>query len=142
MATAMKSKRPAEQGGQFRILIGDHIGKGPDGCECDDCLRTNGTDHRYTARRYSNTGDALDPENYDNDLIDSPVDLVARHNKGPNSRKFERVQTPRVREKAAGSPPDLEAMTNRQLQDYARETGVDLAGAKSREDIIRVLRSV
>jgi hypothetical protein len=142
MATAMKrnAKRAAEKGGQFRLLVGAHVGPGPKGCECDDCLKSKGANHVYNAKRYDGRNRPLDPDGYDNDTIDSPdVDLVARFNTD-FSVKFERVGPGQSQTAAAPAPFPLEKMTLAQLMAVANEEEIDLKGASKKEDIIRIIK--
>ena len=118
MATAIKSKTPPKQGGKFRVLVGEHIGKGPEGCECQACIQSNGLNHRYRSvvykgnyqfnpyeldewvgkgKRKEDHPKPIGPDNpYDGDIVDSDEDLALLHNfpPGPNfpgSFKFERL---------------------------------------------------
>jgi len=140
MATAIKKVKVKEQGGTFRLLVGDHLDFGPPGCECEDCLRSGGRDHRYQAKRYNQqTGEPIDGPDYDGDLIESKHDLEARFNKGPFSRKFERVYQDRPTF-AALVQPNLEAMSVKELQELAQDQEIDISGAKTKEDLLRILR--
>ena len=118
MASALARKNPVETGGTFRILIGTHLGDGPAGCECDACLNSAGKNHRY---------EAFDPRRhtqpYDNDIIDSKVDLELRFNRGPMSKKFERVHEGYQSQPPAPYP--LEKMTSAQLLMVAADEGID-----------------
>lgn len=88
MASAIKRTAPQEVGGTFRIRVGDCLEDGPAGCECDGCLTSGGKNHRYRARHFHpHTGEPMDPPEYDNDIIETPRDLVQRH----GGSKFERV---------------------------------------------------
>jgi len=144
MATAYKSKKQAEQGGLFRVLIGLHFGKGPDGCECPNCEQTvdiagkpvRGTNHVYRART------PLDPPDYDGDLIQSDVDMEQRHNHGAGSRKFERVHEGQGQQfQSAPEPYPLEKMNIPQLIAHAEEEEIDLKGASKKDDILRILKT-
>lgn len=129
MATAVKSQTPKQRGGKFRVLVGAHLGRGPQGCECEACLKSAGVNHVYQMRG------PKDPPGYDGDVIESEVDLVARHNRGPGSVKFERVEE--AAQAQAAMP--YEKMSLAQLLAVAAEEEVDLRGASKREDVLRVL---
>jgi hypothetical protein len=166
MATAVRRK-PETKGGLFRLLIGDHVGWGPPGCECDDCLKTpeaerrangnRGKDHRYRARFYHpqkgrfenpDTGAEIkEPGDYDNDVIDSPTDLEKHNGPHPSLRKFARVGSDHDREWAGGPPvaqaPEpypLEKMTYAQLLAVADDEEVALEGAKGKEEVLRKIQ--
>lgn len=112
---AYKTKRSGpERPGKFRVLVGSHLAAGPEGCGCDDCAR--GLDHVYEsyathlgrvreANRNRPAGEPpmknIPPQEYTGDVIDSPVDLVARFNTPPNSIKFERWGETPLHEAAA-----------------------------------------
>jgi hypothetical protein len=143
MATAIKSKRVKEEGGLFRILVGIHLGKGPEGCECPNCEQTveikgvpvRGTNHIYRARS------PLDPPEYDGDLIQSDVDMEQRHNRGAGSRKFERVHEGQAAVAQPPAPFPLDKMTIPQLIAVAEEEEIDLKGASKKDDILRILKT-
>lgn len=103
MATAIKRKRHNEVGGTFRLVTGSHLDYGPEGCECDGC-QGGGGNHVYnsyqtylgTVRelnqkrpRHSEPIKATPPDKYDDDIITSSVDLVARF----GASKFQRVDS-------------------------------------------------
>lgn len=92
MAQRIRQDRKNELGGVFRVLIGSHIGQGPEGCECDNCAygddATRAKNHRYRARQKS------DQPEYDGDIVESEVDLCARFNAGGGSIKYERLHEP------------------------------------------------
>lgn len=151
MATAIKDQRLKEQGGKFRILVGEHLGQGPLGCECASCLRSEGKDHRYKAALRGRDGLLLHPDTrkpidgdnpYDGDIIDSLVDLSARFNQGPSSLKFERLGfAVSLTQPAPPIPYPLEKMTLAQLLSVAEEEEIDLRGASKREDVLKILRN-
>lgn len=132
MATATMANKKQEQGGTFRIIIGNHLGDGPKGCQCDSCANSKGKNHVYRARMHT------DPEDYDGDIIESTIDLERRCNQG-TSRKFERV---RAGDLTSQPPPayPLEKMTVAQLMSVAEDEEIDLKGASKKEDIIKLLR--
>lgn len=151
MATAIKRRQAPEQGGMFRVLVGEHLGDGPAGCECDACLASGGKNHRYAAKRYNlKTGAPLDPGGYDNDLIESKVDLELRFNAGPFSRKFERVHAHQLTQApatatvtatvTATNQAALEEMSLQQLVALAAEEEIDLKGARTKEAVIKAMR--
>ena len=115
-------------------MVGLHIGKGPDGCACDSCVATGGKDHVYSARSPG------DPPDYDNDIIDSPSDLT-KHNHGPLSIKFERIDgnTTYIPAPEPKSKP-LEDMTVPQLIAVAEDAEVDISGLKSKETMVAALK--
>lgn len=144
MATAVKSTKKPEQGGVFRVLIGEHVGYGPAGCECDACLKTpvderqrlggRGKNHRYRARLPS------DSENWDGDLIESEFDLELRFNQG-FSRKFARVYQGEQQYAAPPAPYPLDKMSLPQLLAYAEEEEIDVKGLKARDEVLKALKA-
>jgi len=177
VATAVKRKLPRQQeGGKFRVIVGSHLDKGPEGCECSGCAVSwaggdptcdhklipgkgkyckcgaaliGGGNHLYEAydtyyrqclRRKETP---LSQEAYDGDIIDSTVSLVDRFNQGTYSRKFERVHEQHAPAQATPPPSyPLEKMNVPQLVAYAEEEEIDLRGAKTKEEILRVIRAV
>lgn len=103
MATAIKRKRHNETGGVFRLVTGSHLDYGPEGCECEGCLGAGGNHvynsyptHLGTVReqnqkrpRHSDPIKPIPPDKYDDDLVHSKVDLVARF----GLSKFQRVDS-------------------------------------------------
>jgi hypothetical protein len=96
-ATAQIRTKPVPKPGTFRVLIGRHQDDGPVGCGCDDCLRSteaelkaNGGRSKHHIYRAREPGD---PADFDGDLVESRSDLELKLNRGPGSRKFERVVT-------------------------------------------------
>lgn len=133
-----------EQGGTFRVLVGIHFGDGPTGCQCDDCVLSNGKNHVYRARNDRRIGNQdADPPGYSGDIIVSKQDLCRRFNQEPFSRKFERVFD------AAPATPigsverewgNLDTMSVKDLQDLAAAEEIDTKGAKTKEDLIKAIR--
>lgn len=134
---AYKTRRAGpERPGKFRVLVGSHLGAGPDGCPCDDCAR--GLDHVYEsyathlgrvreANRTRAPGEPpmknIPPQEYTGDIVDSPVDLAARFNTPPFSIKFERFDDTPLHESAA---------LRRRIEDLERENAL-LRGQKQAE---------
>jgi len=144
MATAMKNLVPPEQGGIFRVLVGAHVDQGPPGCECEHCRRSKGHDHQYEAystylarmRQAGQADQALEPKKYDNDLVESRVDLERRFNVGEFSRKFARVNDP--------VPPaayPLEKMTVAQLLTVCEEEEIEHKGEAKKEKLLALIQA-
>ena len=141
-----------EVGGVFRVLVGVHFDDGPPGCDCDYCFKSEGKNHRYRARRMmrvreGNTFFDPDPEGYTGDLVTTLLDLEKRHNQGSFSRKFERVIQAAVPPPAPPAPhwqPSdslLEAMSFKDVQDYAAAEEIDLRGATSKAEALKVVKA-
>jgi hypothetical protein len=169
VATALKRTTPQEVGGTFRIRVGDHLDDGPPGCECDGCLTSGGKNHRYRARRYHpHTGEPMDPPEYDNDIVESPRDLVARCGNSKMERVYDHNRysygyqphppgayaqptTPQAEYQAveggegevvtSSRLPSLEAMSLPALREYAAAEEIELHGARSKEDVIKAIRA-
>ncbi len=138
----------------YRILVGVHIGDGPEGCTCVSCRIPKGQlghgNHRYEAwQTYSGLArkagqEPLPRGTYRNDLILSTVDLVALHN-FPHSRKFERVAVeappapPAPAELPVVTGKDLASMEARELRQLAKLLGVQVADGASRDELFQAL---
>ena len=151
------SKYRNERGGKFRVLVGAHIDNGPPGCECDECSVSDGKNHLYRQR------DAKDPPAWAGDIIETTADLEMRFNAGPYSRKFERVRedapavvghvwdqaketleqfTARMNKVNAPKPSlNLDAMALKDLQQLAADEEIDLKGAKTKEEAVKVIKA-
>jgi len=84
---AQPVKRPREEGGTFRVLVGVHLTDCPPGCECAGAPHN----HAYRARRAQafragGKDYPADPPDYDGDVFESASDLAVR-----DSVKFARV---------------------------------------------------
>ena len=84
------------------------------------------------------------------EIVDSPVDLVAKFNR-PNSRKFELIDdlgnsSTQViaQSKPVVTPmvmPNLDSLSLKDLQNLAAEEEIDIKGLTKREDIIKTIKS-
>ena len=97
---AQPVKRPREEGGTFRVLVGVHLADCPPGCECDGAPH----DHAYRARRDRDIrhGGKLypaDPPDYDGDTFESAADLAKR-----DPVKFARVARAAAAPQASAEP--------------------------------------
>ena len=146
-----------ERGGKFRVIVGGHLDKGPPGCDCDACFASDGKNHLYRQR------DAKDPPNWAGDIIETEADLEMRFNAGPYSRKFERVRedapavvghvwdqaketleqfTARMsKANAPKTPLNLDAMALKDLQQLAADEEIDLKGAKTAAEAIKIIKA-
>ena len=128
-----------ERGGTFRVEVGVHFGNGPPGCECDDCATSGGRGHVYRAR------EANDLPDWTGDLIESAVDLCARFNQEPNSRKFSRVQeaaAPQVVEKLVEKFVDFDEMSLAELRDFAAGEEIELSdGCDTKPKVLAAIRA-
>ena len=100
---AQPVKRPREEGGTFRVLVGVHLADCPPGCECDGAPHN----HAYRARRdrsirHGGKDYPADPPDYDGDTFESAADLARR-----DPVKFARVERP------AAPAPNLEVPARR-----------------------------
>lgn len=139
-------KRPVEQGGRFRVLIGTHLDQGPAGCECQGCLGDKGRNHLYRARlheavRVGPNIEGPDAPDWDGDIINSKVDLCARFNMGPNSTKFERVREDAVNVPYQPQQPSYDGLSLAQLIAIAQEEEIDLKGASKREEVLKLVKA-
>lgn len=137
-------KRPKENGGKFRILIGNHLGDGPVGCDCSDCYNSEGKNHLYRARRLTSLGPDMpaDPQGYSGDIIQTEADLETRFNRGPNSRKFERIVDGQAQASPSlpPAPYPLDKMNLSQLMSVAADEEIDLKGATTKKEIAEIIK--
>lgn len=133
----------------YRVAAGDHVGPGPEGCECDRCV------HDRMER-----GKAKDDPNYVprllshiykmNDVIETDEDLTVFNQ--PGSMKFELVDAmgrPTLQETRTAPPQPqaqqpvsdgLELMNVKDLRKHAAEEEIDLGDAKGKTEIIKKIR--
>ena len=173
MATAVKRK-PKQGvktgGGVFRVLGGKHWGKGPPGCECDQCLKSS----KEMVDRIARDGESKDPkdptfgfspvtgkdakdrspmhqyaqatptspEGYDNDIVESDVDLCAKFNT-PISKKFERLDASGQGVGQMPKPIEIDdKLSIRQLLAIAEDEEIDLKGVDTtkKAEIIKAIK--
>ncbi len=157
-------------GGTFRVLGGNHWDKGPVGCECVECDKSSrgmidriakdgiqkdpkdptfgfdpatGRDAKGRAPQHKySQATPTSPDGYDNDIIESDTDLMAKFNT-PISKKFERIDASGQSFSQLPKPIEIDdKLSIRQLLAIAEDEEIDLKGVDTtkKADIIKAIR--